>query len=446
MFPAGFVWGAATAAYQTEGAVRADGRGETIWDRFVRTPGRVHDGSTGDIACDSYHRYPEDIELLRQIGTNAYRFSVAWARIYPQGYGRLNRAGLDHYERVVDALLAAGIAPFVTLYHGDLPQALQEKGGWENRDTASAFAEYADALSRRLGDRVRHWLTHHEPWHNAYHGYATGEIAPGVRGGWRAGLQAAHHILRSHGEAVPVLRANGGAGTQVGIALGLIPCYPATDRGEDDAAAWRYDGFVNRWFLDPLFRRTYPDDTSERFAQRHDLPEIHPADMAAIAAPLDFLGVTYTTHAVIRDDPATPLMAARLPSADEPPDEAARHLADGLFDTLVRVQREYAPPAVYVLGNGPPDNTGPDADGVIHDRARLDYLRAHVPQLLRAMDAGVPLRGYFVWTLMDCFTFPSGYRTRFGLAYTDFATQTRTLKESARWYARVIAEGEVRDA
>jgi beta-glucosidase len=443
MFPADFVWGTATSAYQIEGAVREDGRGETIWDRFTHTPGRVRDGGTGDIACDSYHRYPDDIELLRQIGTNAYRFSVAWARIYPEGYGRLNRAGLDHYERVVDTLLAAGITPYLTLYHGDLPQTMHDRGGWQNRDTVSAFAEYADALSRRVGDRVTHWVTHNEPWHNAYHGYVTGENAPGLRAGWQAGLLAAHHMLVSHGEAALVLRENGGPETQVGISLGLTPCYPATDRDVDDAAAVRYDGFVNRWYLDSLFQGTYPEDIIELF--RAEMPEIGGADMAKIAAPLDFLGVNYATAAVIREDATPPLMAARLPRDAEPADDAAHRLNDGLFDILTRVQRDYAPASVLITGNGCPDNTGPDADGVIHDRARLDYLRAHVPQLLRAIDAGVPLRGYFVWTLMDNFAFPGGYSTRFGLAYTDFATQTRTLKESARWYAAVIADGEVRD-
>ena len=272
-FPEDFVWGTVTSAYQTEGAVREDGRGETIWDRFTHTPGMVRDGSTGDLACDSYHRYRDDIDLMRRIGVNAYRFSVAWSRIYPEGYGRLNGAGLDHYERVVDALLAADIAPYITLYHGDLPQAMQDRGGWANRDTISAFMEYADTLSRRLGDRVTQWVTHNEPWHVAYHGHVTGENAPGLRS-WKTGLQVAHNLLVSHGEAVPILRANGGAATQVGIAIGVTPCYPATDREADYAAAVRYDGFVNRWYLDPLFRGAYPDDIMELFAA--DAPEVQP--------------------------------------------------------------------------------------------------------------------------------------------------------------------------
>ncbi len=439
-FPDDFVWGTTTSAYQTEGAVREDGRGETIWDRFTHTPGRVRDGGTGDIACDSYHRYRDDIDLMRRIGVNAYRFSVAWSRIYPEGYGRLNRVGLDHYERVVDALLAANITPYLTLYHGDLPQAMQERGGWANRDAVSAFAEYADTLSRRLGDRVAHWVTQNEPWHIAYHGHVTGEHAPGLRS-WKTGLQVAHNLLVSHGEAVPVLRANGNAATQVGIAVGVTPCYPATDREADNAAALRYDGFVNRWYLDPLFRGTYPDDVMELFGP--DAPDMQTVDMATIATPIDFLGVNYATHAVIRDDVSPPLMAARLPRADEPPEFAT---VEGLYDALTRVQRDYAPTAVLITGNGAPDSTEPDEHGAIHDRARLDYLRAVFPRMLRAMGAGVPLRGYFLWTLMDCFAFPDGYSTRFGIAYTDFATQTRTLKESGHWYARVIAEGEARDA
>jgi beta-glucosidase len=350
-FPDDFVWGTTTSAYQIEGAVREDGRGETIWDRFTHTPGRVRDGSTGDLACDAYHRYRDDIDLMRRIGVNAYRFSVAWSRIYPEGYGRLNRVGLDHYERVVDALLAANITPYLTLYHGDLPQAMQERGGWANRDAISAFAEYADTLSRRLGDRVAHWVTQNEPWHVAYHGHVTGEHAPGLRS-WKTGLQVAHNLFVSHGEAVPILRANGNAATRVGIAVGITPCYPATDREADDAAALRYDGFVNRWYLDPLFRGTYPDYMMELFGP--DAPDVQTADMATIATPIDFLGVNNATHAVIRDDAAPPLMAAHLPRADEPPEFAS---VEGLYDALTRVQRQYAPASVLITGNGAPDNT-----------------------------------------------------------------------------------------
>ena len=444
MFPNDFVWGTATSAYQIEGATRTDGRGETIWDRFAHTAGRIRDGGTGDVACDSYHRYPDDIDLMRRLGVNAYRFSVAWARIYPEGYGRLNRAGLDHYERVVDALLAANITPYVTLFHWDLPQAMQDRGGWTNRDTIAAFAEYADTVSRRLGDRVTHWITHNEPWIFAYLGHITGEHAPGLRD-WRTGLQVMHHVLVSHGEAVPVLRANGGAATQAGIALNLSPCVPATDREADLEAAIRYDGFLNRWCLDALSHGAYPDDLLEVFGAY--APDAQPGDMTKIAAPTDFLGINYYSRTLVREAVAPPLLAMQVPSDNAPVTDAGWEVSpEGLYDILTRVQRDYAPPAIYLFENGAADNSAPDATGAVHDRIRLDYLRSHLPEAQRALDAGVPLRGYFHWSLLDNFAWAAGYALRFGLAYTDYATQTRTLKESGDWYARVIADGEVRDA
>lgn len=444
VFPNDFVWGTATAAYQSEGAIREEGRGETIWDRFTHTQGKMRDGSTGDFAADSYRRYPDDIDLMRRIGVNAYRFSVAWSRIYPDGYGRLNHVALDHYERVVDALLAANIAPYVTLFHWDLPQMLQDRGGWTNRDTISAFAEYADALSRRLGDRVTHWITQNEPYTAIYLGHILGVGAPGTQS-WRTGMQVAHHMLVAHGEATPILRANGNTNTQVGIAHTLIPCHPATDREADFAAAVRYDGFVNRWYLDAHYRGAYPDDLLELLGA--DAPEAQPGDMAKIATPIDFLGVGYYSRAVVREDPAGPLMAARVAPNDAPTTDVGWEIyPDGLAGILARVQREYAPNAIYLTGNGAADNSEPNETGAIHDRIRLDYLRGHLPQLLMARDAGVPLKGYFHWSLVDGFNFDLGTTARFGLVYTDFATQARTLKESAHWYAQVIAEGEVRDA
>lgn len=442
-FPADFLWGAATSAYQIEGATRADGRGETIWDRFTRRPGSIRDGSTGDVACDSYHRYPEDIALLTQMGCRTYRFSAAWARVYPDGYGRLNRAGLDYYERVTDALLAAGIAPMLTLYHWDLPQALQERGGWVNRDTVNAFAEYADALSRRLGDRVRFWATINEPWVAAHLGHVTGEHAPGIRR-LRTGLQVAHHLLLAHGEAVSVLRSNSPADMRVGIVLNLIPTYPASDASEDDRAAVRLDGAINRWYLDPLYRGQYPDDLMELYAA--DAPETQTTDMAKIATPMDFLGVNYYSRAVVRDAADPPLMATMVPQDDAPRTDIGWEVyPDGLYDVLTRVHRDYAPPAIYVTENGAADNTEPDANGAIHDRIRLDYLRGHLPQLARAIAAGVPLRGYYGWSLMDNFEWAHGYVMRFGLAHTDYSIGDRALKESGHWYTRLIADNELRD-
>lgn len=442
-FPADFLWGASTSAYQVEGATRTGGRGETTWDRFVRSPGRIADGGTGDVACDSYGRYPEDIALLTQMGCTAYLFSTAWARVYPEGYGRLNRDGLDYYERLVDALLAAGVQPVLTLYHWDLPQALQARGGWLNRDTISAFAQYADTMSRRLGDRVRRWVTINEPETEVSHGYLTGEHAPGIRNR-KAALQVGHHLLVAHGEAIPVLRGNGPADTQIGAVLGLVPAYPASDRAEDERAATRQDGVTNRWYLDPIFAGRYPDDLLERYAA--DAPETQTTDMAKIARPLDFLGVGYSTRNVVRDDPAPPLHVAPAPPDGVPRGgNGAEVYPEGLYDALTRVHRDYAPPAIHVTGNGVVDNTGPDDTRAINDRLRLDYLRGHVPQLLRAIDAGVPLRGYFHRSLLDNFEWNCGYTMRFGLAYTDYSTGDRTLKESGHWYTRLIADNEARD-
>ena len=442
-FPADFLWGAATSAYQVEGAVRVDRRGETIWDRFSHTSGHIHDGSTGDVACDSYHRYADDIALLKQLGCRAYRFSTAWARIYPDGYGRLNHVGLDHYERFVDALLAANITPMLTLYHWDLPQALQDKGGWLNRDTISAFAEYTDAVARRLGDRVPFWATINEPWVAAHLGHVLGTHAPGIRD-LKTGLQVAHHLLLAHGEATPVIRANAAPGTQVGIVLNLTPCDPATDREEDIRAAARQDGALNRWYLDPLFRGQYPDDVMELYAAA--VPETQTMDMAKIATPCDFLGVNYYTRSLVRDASVPPLMTATVEATNAPHTAIGwESYPDGLYEILLRVHRDYNPPAIYITENGAADNTGPDRDGTINDRVRLDYLRGHLPQLNRAIDAGVPLRGYFAWSLMDNFEWAEGYAMRFGLAYMDYSSGERIPKESAHWYTRVIAENELRE-
>ena len=312
-FPAGFSWGAATSAYQVEGAVRTDGRGETIWDRFTRRAGAIADGSTGDVACDSYDRYPEDIALLTQMGCRTYRFSTAWARIFPDGYGRLNRAGLDYYERLRGC-------PARREHHrrcsrftiGTCRRRCRSAAAGLSRDTVSAFAEYADTLSRRLGDRVPLWATINEPWVAAHLGHVLGIHAPGVRS-LKTGLQVAHHLLLAHGEAVPVLRGNTPQGTQIGIVLNLTPTYPATDRGEDDRAAERMDGAMNRWYLDPLYRGQYPDDLMELYAA--DAPETQTTDMTKIAVPTDFLGINYYSRALVREANAAPLMAAQEPPA-----------------------------------------------------------------------------------------------------------------------------------
>lgn len=299
-FPEGFVWGAATAAYQIEGAWDEDGKGPSIWDVFCRVPGAIQNGDTGDVACDHYHRWREDVALMQELGLQAYRFSISWPRVLPEGRGKVNRPGLDFYDRLTDALLAADIQPFVTLYHWDLPQALQEMGGWPSRDTARYFADFADVVSRRLGDRVRHWITLNEPWVVAYAGYGNGYHAPGVRNPLAA-IQATHHLLLAHGLAVPVLRENVGEGGSVGITLNLSPVHPASDRAADVEAARRYDGFLNRWFLDPLFRGHYPDDMLEMLGEA--LPEGYEGDLETISVPVDFLGVNNYTRSVVADDP-----------------------------------------------------------------------------------------------------------------------------------------------
>jgi len=436
-FPEGFIWGAATSAYQIEGGVTEGGRGPSIWDTFCRSEGKVFQGHTGDVACDHYHRYAEDVELMRTLGLHAYRFSIAWPRILPEGRGEVNPEGLDFYDRLVDALLAAGIQPFATLYHWDLPQALQDAGGWVSRDTVGAFCEYADAVSRRLGDRVKNWITHNEPWVVAFAGHAWGWHAPGLQD-MATALQVAHHLLLSHGEAVPILRENGGAGTQVGITLNLAPVHPASPAAEDVAAARRRDGYLNRWFLDPLFKGTYPEDMLAFYGQL--APLVQPGDMARIAAPLDFLGVNYYTRNVVRDDPESPEVQSRLvmPEGAEVTEMGWEVYPQGLYELLMRLRDDYRPPAIYITENGAafPDEATPD--GRVFDPRRIAYLDGHLRQVHRAIREGVPLKGYFVWSLLDNFEWSHGYSKRFGLVYVFYPTQQRIVKESGYWYRRVI--------
>lgn len=442
-FPEHFTWGAATAAYQIEGAWDEDGKGPSIWDVFCRVPGAIQDGDTGDVACDHYHRWREDVALMRELGLRAYRFSVSWPRVLPEGKGKVNRPGLDFYDRLVDALLAAEIQPFVTLYHWDLPQALQEEGGWPVRDTARRFADFADVVSRRLGDRVRHWITLNEPWVVAYAGYGNGYHAPGIRNPLAA-VQATHHLLLAHGLAVPVLRENGDTATRVGITLNLSPVHSASDRPADEEAARRYDGFLNRWFLDPLFRRRYPEDMLEMLGSV--LPDGYEEDLETIAVPMDFLGVNNYTRTVIADDPDSVVVETReVKPTGRPYTEMGWEVyPEGLYEILTRVHRDYAPPCIYVTENGAAFADRVDADGRVHDAQRMDFLREYIVQAHRALEEGVPLAGYFVWTLLDNFEWAYGYSKRFGIVYVDFATQERIVKDSGIWYRGVIAENGVR--
>ncbi len=445
-FPENFLWGAATSSYQIEGAWNEDGRGESIWDRYARTPGMILDGSNGDVACDHYHLWRDDITLMKDLGLHSYRFSIAWPRILPRGRGAVNQAGLDFYSRLVDTLLEQGIIPFATLYHWDLPQLLEDQGGWPARTTAEAFVEYADVVSRHLGDRVKHWITHNEPWVTGILGYKDGTKAPGVRD-WGAALAASHHQLLSHGWAVPVLRRNS-PGAEVGITLNFNPAVPASPSAADFDAYRKFDGHFHRWYLDPLYGRHYPaDSVADYIAAGHLPPDgpafVQPGDFAAIAVPTDFLGVNFYNRAVMRNTsvpehenlPQTVFPAPR----SEWTDMGWEVHADSLYELLARLHFDYRPAKLYLTENGAAYSGGLNGDGRVHDERRQRYLRDHFAAAQRAIAAGVPLAGYFVWSLLDNFEWELGYTQRFGIVWVDYETQERVLKDSALWYREVIA-------
>jgi len=447
VFPADFLWGTATSAYQIEGATREDGRGLSIWDQFAATPGATHQGDTGDAAADHYHRMPEDVALMHELGVSAYRFSVSWPRVLPEGSGKVNTQGLDFYDRLVDTLLARGIAPAITLYHWDLPLALHERGGWLNRDTAYLFADYAEIIARRLGDRVNWWLTHNEPWCAAFLGYGIGIHAPGIRD-MNAACVAGHYLLLSHGLALPRLRAHTGPGAQLGITLNLGAVYPYDHRVESLQAAGRADAFVNRWFLDPIFRGSYPQSL---FADlRVPPPPVKDGDLALIAAPIDFLGVNYYSRRMVRarqeGDAAPGAGPNGWEDLNELPGAVYTEMGPGwevypagLTDLLVRLHRDYAPRAIVVTENGAAFDDRWDGNGHVDDPQRLYYVREHIHALGRALNQGVPLRGYFLWSLLDNFEWAEGYSKRFGIVYVDYPSQRRIVKASGRWYAEFIA-------
>lgn len=444
-FPEGFLWGAATSCYQIEGAWQADEKGESIWDRFAHTPGRIDDGSTGDVACDHYHRWPEDVALMRTLGLTAYRFSTSWTRILPQGQGSVNQAGLDFYSRLVDGLLEAGMAPFVTLYHWDLPMALQDEGGWTARDTAKAFADYAGILSRHLGDRVTHWITHNEPWCAAFLGYQTGEHAPGWQD-WPAAIKASHHLLLSHGMAVQAIRSNAPK-AEAGITLNHEYAQPASSSRADIDQARLYDGYFNRWFLDPLHGRGYPADMVAHYKGKGHLPEglsfVKAGDFEVIAEPVDFQGLNYYTRTILRDDTAEDNLPRSVFPRQPLTSMGWEVYPEGLYEFLCRIYFEYHPAKLYVTENGFSFPDHPDQTGHVDDQPRVDYLRAHIAAAQRAVKCGVPLAGYFVWSLLDNFEWARGYQQRFGLVYVDYDSQVRTAKESAYWYRQLIAANAV---
>jgi beta-glucosidase len=430
-----FVWGVATSAYQIEGAVTADGRRPSIWDTFCRVPGAIDNGDTGDVACDHYHRWPQDIALMRELGLDAYRFSIAWPRVLPEGTGRINEAGLAFYDRLVDGLLEAGIRPFATLYHWDLPQALQDRGGWPARDTALRFAQFAAVVAARLGDRVADWFTVNEPLCSAWIGHLDGVMAPGLRDIRRA-VPAAHHLLLGHGLAAAAVRGSAGS-ARVGAVLNLSPCEPAGLGDRDAAAARRADGHTNRWWLDPLHGRGYPADMIEVYGVE---PPVRPGDLEAIAAPMDHLGLNYYFRQVVTDDPDGPIPHARMVSVPDGRQTAMgwEVYPDGLEELLLRLTDEYRAARIYVTENGSawPDEVQPD--GQIEDKERMHYLETHLAASLRATRGGAPLAGYFVWSLLDNFEWAYGYAKRFGLVHVDYPTQRRTVKASGHRYAEII--------
>ena len=438
-FAADFLWGCATSSYQIEGAGTEDGRVESIWDRFAATPGKVRDGSNGSVACDHYHRWPEDFDIGRDMGLDAYRFSIAWPRIFSGVGARPNPKGLDFYARLVDGMLERGLQPWATLYHWDLPQYLQDRGGWNARATVDAYLEFADAMTRRLGDRVQHWITHNEPWCTAMIGNFEGLHAPGLTD-FKTALQVCHHVLLSHGKAVPLIRANV-PDARVGISLSLHPVRAASDNAADQAAAERHDGLRYRWFLDPLYGRGYPAATLAAVGAA--APLVLAGDMAAIAVPTDFLGVNYYFPETVEHAPGNgPLDAhVRPPSGVETTDLGWEVAPQGMSELLERIERDYHPGDMYITENGSCYDDEISADGEIDDVKRRHYLMRHLDALRQAIAHGVPVKGYFAWSLIDNFEWAEGYLRRFGLIHVDYTTQQRRLKGSGKWYRAFLRKG-----
>ena len=436
-FGAQFVWGCSTSAFQIEGATAEDGRVDSIWDTFCRQSGAIRDGSNADIACDHYHLWEQDLDLAASLGVKVYRFSIAWPRIFGDGGAAPNQAGLDFYSRLVDGMLARGLVPWATLYHWDLPQALQDQGGWASRATIDAFARFAEQVTQRLGDRVKHWITHNEPWCTAIHGNLDGNHAPGIRD-LATAMQVSHNVMVSHGRALQAIRANV-PGAKAGITLSLHPLRPATDSAADLAACERHDGLRNRWFLDPLHGRGYPADIIAALGSA--APVVVAGDLDLIASPTDFLGVNYYFPEVVADAPGAGALGLRIVE-QENVERTAFHWEvnpAGMVTLLARIHAQYRPQAIYLTENGSTYEDVIEPDGQIDDIERRSYLQRHLAALHEALQLGVPVKGYFYWSLFDNFEWAEGYARRFGLAYVDYATQQRRLKASGEWFQSFLS-------
>ena len=438
-FPRGFLLGTSSAAYQIEGAVAEDGKGPSIWDTYSHTPGKIEDGTNGDRACDHYHQWEEDIELMKELGVNAYRFSISWPRILPKGRGRVNNKGLQFYSDLVDALLDAGITPLATLYHFDLPQALQDDGGgWLRRGIADDFEEFTDVVSVELGDRIKHWATINEPWELAWQGYVTGEDAPGLRLGNKEALKASHNVLLAHGAAVRTLRDNS-PGAEVGIVLHLNMVEPATTRPEDVAAAHRWELHQNRWYMDAIYREGYPAEMVKLFGK--DAPDVIPGDMELIQEQTDYLGVNnYRRSVVVAGTDLPPVNMKRINPPGEYTEMGWEVYPEGLYKILKWVHTNYPVAKIIVTENGASFTDTVSPDGRIHDDRRINYISEHMKQAHRAMREGVPLKGYFVWSTLDNFEWAYGYSRRFGVIHVDYETQRRTIKDSGRFLKQVARD------
>ncbi|HSP55488.1 MAG TPA: GH1 family beta-glucosidase [Dehalococcoidia bacterium] len=440
-FPAGFTWGTATASYQVEGARDEDGKGESVWDRFSHTPGKVLNGDTGDVACDQYHRFKDDIKLMKELGVGAYRFSISWPRVFPQGKGQVNQKGLDYYNRLVDELLANGIKPFPTLYHWDLPQALEDEGGWANREIIGHFTAYAETVMQSLGDRVKDWMVFNEPWVFTFLGYVVGIHAPGVHD--RAlGMRTMHIANLTQTSAVRAMRAIGTANS-IGTAFSTSGIYPYTNSAEDLAAAERQWGFSNDWFLRPIMKGEYPPAYLDMEATLKEA-DVRPAEVEGLREPLDFIGVNLYSRILAANNPDEKYLGVRQVPGPGPRSHFGWEVwPAAIYRTLMRMHKDYGKP-IYVTENG---SSWPDeltADGRVHDADRIDCYNGYIGQVARAIDEGADVRGYYAWSLLDNFEWGFGYSQRFGLVYVDFENGLkRIVKDSGYWYRDLARSGEI---